>query len=278
MTRGRVLIIAGSDSGGGAGIQGDLKTVTVLGGYGMTAITALTAQNTTEVQGIHAVPGAFIEQQMRLCLDDIGADAIKTGMLHTAEVIDTVADTLQDYPPLPFVLDPVMVAKGGQALLEASAEVALKQRLLPLASLITPNIPEAERLAGQRIESLKDMQAAGEKLLSLGAKAVLMKGGHLEGEMLTDLLLTPQGILWQQSNPRLPTRHTHGTGCSYASAIATGLAQGLRLETAVSRAYLFVQQAIRLAPGLGSGKGPLGHHRFRQMSHDLPPAADEPSH
>lgn len=256
---GRVLIIAGSDSGGGAGIQGDLKTVTCLGGYAATAITALTAQNTLGVYGIHEVPDAFIAQQIRLVLEDIGADAFKTGMLHKASVIEIVVDTLYPYiGRIPLVLDPVMFAKGGAALLQQDALDTLKKRLIPMAAIITPNIPEAEYLADMRITSLDDMHVAAKKILALGCKAVLLKGGHLDGETVSDLLATAQGecVYTQQ---RIATAHTHGTGCTLASAIATGLAQGLSLEDAVARARNYVRAAILAAPKLGHGHGPLGH-------------------
>lgn len=257
MAIGRVLIVAGSDSGGGAGIQADLKTVTALGGYGMTAITALTAQNTQGVFGVHPVPEDFIAQQMRLCLDDIGADAIKTGMLHSAGVIDTVVQHLPDSVPL--VVDPVMVAKGGAALLEIEALTALKTRLIPRASLITPNLPEAELLLGRPIDATAhDMVAAVNELFSFGCSAVLLKGGHGKSELLLDVLGTVDAPPILLSTKRIHTDHTHGTGCTFASAIATGLAQGMGLEEAVRRGHAYVQAAILSAPGLGQGHGPLG--------------------
>ncbi|MDX2094987.1 MAG: bifunctional hydroxymethylpyrimidine kinase/phosphomethylpyrimidine kinase [Alphaproteobacteria bacterium] len=267
---GRVLIIAWSDSGGGAGIQGDIKTVSALGGYAMTAITALTAQNTQGVFGIHPIPEAFIAQQIALCLEDIGADAIKTGMLHSAGVIEAVVDSLDEvYAPFgagapPLVVDPVMVAKGGAALLEGEALKALKTLLIPRAALITPNLPEAALLLGRPIRSDDadgtDMTRAAEELLALGAQAVLLKGGHGSGTVLTDILVTrdsPAPLIL--TAPRRATRHTHGTGCAFASAIATGLAQQLPLEEAVTRAHAYVQGAIARAPGFGAGNGPLGH-------------------
>jgi hydroxymethylpyrimidine/phosphomethylpyrimidine kinase len=260
MIQGRVLIIAGSDSGGGAGIQGDIKTVTALGGYAATAITALTAQNTLGVHGILDVPEDFIAQQIRVVLEDIGADAIKTGMLHKASVIEAVAGALLPYPDIPLILDPVMVAKGGAALLEPSAVVALKTRLIPRALLITPNIPEAEMLlGGPPIKSLDGMTNAANALLGLGSQAVLLKGGHLEGDKVTDILIESDRRIVEFSSSRIPTRHTHGTGCTLASAVATGIAQGMGLEEAVGRAHLYVQKAILGAPGLGAGHGPLGH-------------------
>lgn len=256
---GRVLIVAGSDPGGGAGIQGDIKTVTCLGGYAAAAITALTAQNTQGVYGIHDVPDDFIAQQISLVLSDIGADAIKTGMLHKASVIDTVVHTLGGYHGIPLVVDPVMFAKGGAALLDPAALATLKARLIPLATVVTPNIPEAEFLADCKIHSVADMREAAQKILALGCRAVLLKGGHLDGESVIDMLYTPTGYR-EFAQPRIATTHTHGTGCTLASAIATGLAQKLSLEDAVSRARAYVRKAIEHAPGLGKGHGPLGHN------------------
>lgn len=257
---GRVLIIAGSDSGGGAGIQADIKTVTCLGGYAATAITALTAQNTQGVFGICDVPDNFIESQITLVLEDIGADALKTGMLHKASVIDTVAKSIASYTQkIPFVLDPVMFAKGGAALLQPDALEALKTKLLPMAALITPNIPEAEHLAGVSIHNADDMQKAAEKILGLGCKAVLIKGGHMEGDTLIDLLVDGKGSeIFTQG--RITTTSTHGTGCTMASAIATSLAQGMKLKAAVARARDYVRKAIEAAPNIGTGHGPLGHN------------------
>ncbi len=257
-TPARILIVAGSDSGGGAGIQADIKTVTVLGGYAATAITALTAQNTYGVQAIEAVSPAFVAQQMRAVLEDIGADAIKTGMLFSAEIIEAAADVLADYPDIPLVLDPVMVAKGGAALLKPDAIAALRHRLLPRAMLLTPNIPEAELLTGLSIATPEDMVAAGRRLLAEGPQAVLMKGGHLDGDTCIDLLVTPGNIERFESN-RLKTKRTHGTGCSLASAIACHLGQGLPLPQAVEAARNWLQGAIAHAPHLGGGHGPIGH-------------------
>jgi hydroxymethylpyrimidine/phosphomethylpyrimidine kinase len=256
--KGRVLIIAGSDSGGGAGIQGDVKTVTALGGYAAAAITAVTAQNTKGVFGIHEVPEDFIAHQIKLVLDDIGADAIKTGMLSKASVIDTVADALSAHAKIPLVLDPVMVAKGGAVLLQEKALETLKKRLIPMARIITPNIPEAELLTGKKIHNEADMQSVGELILKMGAHAVLMKGGHLNGEKITDILVEQHGQAVFTST-RINSRNTHGTGCTLASAIAVSLAQGMEMEDSVRRARLYVQEAIRRAPGFGEGHGPLGH-------------------
>jgi hydroxymethylpyrimidine/phosphomethylpyrimidine kinase len=257
--RGRVLIIAGSDSGGGAGIQADLKTVTMLDAYAATAITALTAQNTEGIFGILPVPTEFIRRQIEVVLDDIGADAIKTGMLHNLTVIETVAAVLGERASgIPLVVDPVMVAKGGARLIDPDALDGLKRLLIARADIITPNLPEAEILSGGTIASLAEMQAAGERLLALGCRAVLVKGGHLVDDTVSDVLVTREGTrVWQSA--RIASRHTHGTGCTLASAIAAGLAQGLDPERAVDRARGYVQRAIASAPGLGRGHGPLDH-------------------
>jgi hydroxymethylpyrimidine/phosphomethylpyrimidine kinase len=256
--KGRVLIAAGSDSGGGAGIQADIKAVTALGGYAATAITALTAQNTKGVFGVEGVSPTFIQQQMRVVLEDIGADAVKTGMLHDAATIEAVAEVLREHPGLPVVVDPVMVAQSGANLLQDSAVAALSERMLPLASLLTPNLPEAEVLTGLSIESEAEMAEAGRQLLRKGAKAVLMKGGHRAGEEMVDLLVTGAGVT-RFADPRIDTKETHGTGCTLASAIATGLAQGLPMETAVARARRYLRAALAAAPGFGEGQGPVAH-------------------
>ncbi len=257
--RGRVLVVAGSDSGGGAGIQADIKTITALGGFAATALTALTAQNTLGVYGMHPVPVAFIRQQIQVVMEDIGADVIKTGMLGDVATIEAVCAALSDYAPgVPLVLDPVMVAKGGHALLADDAVGVLRSRLLPLARVITPNLPEAEALSGMSIASVADMRVAASVLLSLGVPAVLLKGGHLPGDQLTDLLATSEGIE-AFTGTRIATRHTHGTGCTTASAVATGLAQGMSLRDAVIRARAYVRAAIASAPGFGEGHGPLNH-------------------
>lgn len=259
MVNGRVLIVAGSDSGGGAGIQADLKTVTALGGYAATAITALTAQNTQGVFGIVGVEPAFIAQQIRVVLEDIGADSIKTGMLHNTAVIDAVVETLDRAATgIPVVVDPVMYAKGGDCLLDPAARDTLIRRLLPRAALITPNVREAEALSGLPIREPDDLAAVARQLLELGPTAVLVKGGHLPGDMVTDWLIWRDGEECFTA-PRTANRNTHGTGCTLASAIATGLAQGLLLNAAVRRALAYVREAIRTAPGLGRGCGPLNH-------------------
>ena len=261
---GRVLIVAGSDSGGGAGIQADIKTVTMLDAFAATAITALTAQNTEGVFGVLPVAPDFIRRQMEVVLDDIGADAVKTGMLHDGAVIETVAAVLAERAPeVPLVVDPVMVAKGGAPLIEPGAIDALKRLLIPRAAVLTPNLPEAEILAGRSIGGYGEMRDAAERLMALGCRAVLLKGGHLAGDTVYDVLATAEG--WREwTSPRIDTRHTHGTGCTLASAIAAGLAQGLPVVAAVERARDYVQRAIAGAPGYGRGHGPLDHaHKLR---------------
>ncbi len=255
---GLVLIIAGSDSGAGAGLQADLKTVSALGGYATTAVTALTAQNTLGVQGVMPVPPAFLRLQLASILDDFEVDAIKTGMLGDAETMAVVIELLTSRGSLPAVIDPVMVAKGGASLLAEDAVALLRARLLPLATVLTPNLPEAEALLGHPIADAAAMPSAAQALLALGPRAVLLKGGHLAGDVLVDVLATANGIE-RFTADRIPTRHTHGTGCTLASAVAAGLAQRLGLRDAVQRARAYVQAAIAAAPGLGHGHGPLNH-------------------
>jgi hydroxymethylpyrimidine/phosphomethylpyrimidine kinase len=258
--KGRVLIVAGSDSSGGAGIQADIKTVTALGGYAATAVTALTAQDTSGIAEVLAVPAAFVRRQIDAVLDDIGADCVKTGMLNDAEIVAAAADALERFPALPLVLDPVMLSTSGTTLLDAAGVAALRRRLIPRARVLTPNLPEAEALLGRRIAGSDDMPAAARALLALGAQAVVLKGGHLSGDRLRDVVAEGEETYAFES-ARIQTRHTHGTGCSFAAAIATGLAQGLALRPAVARAHDFVQRAIRSAPGYGRGRGPLDHAR-----------------
>ncbi len=256
---GRVLIIAVSDSGGGAGLQADLKTVTALGGYAATAVTAITLQNTTGVHGVIPVPVEAVREQIRLVLTDIGADTIKTGMLGSRAMVEAVALALSDFgAAIPAVIDPVMVAKGGSRLLDTDAVEAIRSDLLPLAALLTPNAPEAEVLTGKRVDTLDGQRRAAERLLEAGAKAALVKGGHVDGDEITDVLATHAGELFFKS-ARIDTRHTHGTGCTLASAIAAGLAQGLDLPDAVDAARAYLIEAIARAPGFGAGHGPLDH-------------------
>jgi hydroxymethylpyrimidine/phosphomethylpyrimidine kinase len=256
--RGRVLVIAGSDSGGGAGLQADIKTVTALGGYAATAVTAVTVQNTLGVTGVFPVPVDVIEAQGRTVLDDIGADALKTGMLGNVATVEVVARLLDYAAGIPAVIDPVMIAKGGSPLLAPEAIGAVKALLVPRAALLTPNAPEAAALTGLPAETTDDLRRAGRALLAMGANAVLMKGGHVAGARVVDLLLTPDGEAAFEGE-RIDTRNTHGTGCTLASAVATGLAQGLPLHDAVARACAYVREAMLRAPGFGAGHGPLDH-------------------
>jgi len=254
---GRVLTVAGSDSGGGAGIQADLKTITLLGGYGASAITALTAQNTLGVTGIHPCPADFVAEQIDTVLSDIGADVVKTGMLFSPEIVTTVGRAI-DRHDLLAVVDPVMIAKGGAPLLQQQAIEAVLGELLPFTYLLTPNLPEAEALSGIAVETEADMQRAARKLQKLGARNVLLKGGHLQGEAV-DILLAGD-TLHRFSAPRFSTRNTHGTGCTYSAAIATLLAQGLPLPAAVKQAKRFISEAIRQSRPLGGGHGPVNHY------------------
>ncbi len=263
MTLARVLVVAGSDSGGGAGIQADIKTIMALGGYASTAVTALTVQDTRGVHASMAVPAPFVRQQAECALADPGADAIKLGMLGNAAVVEAIAALLERRPGLPVVLDPVMVAKGGASLLDPDAVAMLRNRLIPLATVLTPNLPEAAALLGRPIPEpdapvRAAMEEAAMALLALGAGAVLLKGGHLPGEEVIDVLASATGVE-AFAAPRIATRHTHGTGCTLASAVAVGLAQGMTLREAVLRARRYVLLAIAAAPGIGGGHGPLGH-------------------
>ena len=263
----RILIIAGSDSGGGAGIQADIKTVTMLGGHAMTAVTAITAQNTLGVQGVHAVPTEMVVAQMRSCIDDIGVDAVKIGMIGSAETAEAVAEVLERmcsraggnpdcapalagaHRPIPIVFDPVMVATSG-AVLADSGTIAAFDRLMRLATIVTPNLPELEALGG-------------EAAVRANRAALLVKGGHGEGDVLVDRLIEADGRDHRWEDARIATTSTHGTGCTLASAIAEGLGRGMSLPDAVARARLFVRIALNEAPGLGGGHGPMGHQRVR---------------
>lgn len=265
MTMARLLVIAGSDSSGGAGIQADIKTAQAFGVYAQTAITAVTVQNTLGVTGAHIVPVDVVRDQIIACLSDIGADAIKTGMLGSAAMTRMVADTLAEHAPaIPLVVDPVMVAKGGSSLLEDDAITVLKKTLLPMAALITPNLPEAEALTGILPVSEHRLRNAAMVFKLLGCNAVLFKGGHAptsnekSGDVVRDTLWFG-GDFTNLEAPRQPTPHTHGTGCTLATAITCGLAQGCDMPDAVARAHAYVQSAIKAAPGLGQGHGPLGH-------------------
>ena len=256
MTPGRVLVIAGSDSSAGAGIQADIKTAQAFGCYAQTAITAVTAQDTRRVRAIHAVPPGIVVAQIEACLGDIGADAIKIGMLGSAKLVKAVATALKR-TRVPIVLDPVMASTSGASFLGEKAMDALMEYLLPLAALVTPNIPEARKLTG-----LRDTERMARKLIAMGARSALIKGGHATSATVDDVLVWKGGIE-TYAFPRLKTRHTHGTGCTLSTAIACCLAQKLSLPLAVGRAREYVQHAIETAPGLGKGQGPLSHGAFK---------------
>ena len=250
----RVLTIAGSDSGGGAGIQADLKAITLLGAFGMSAITALTAQNTVAVTAVHEVPLDFISAQIDAVFSDIGVDAVKTGMLATPAIVELVAAKLRHYRPSVVVVDPVMISKSGAPLLAAEARSTLARALLPLATVVTPNLHEASALIGREIRDEAAMRRAAEEIHALGPSAVLVKGGHLEGEAV-DLLFDGRRF-HEFRAPRVDTKNTHGTGCTYAAAIATYLAQNLPMAEAVGAAKRFITEAIRHGLNLGKGHGP----------------------
>ena len=260
----KVLTIAGSDSGGGAGIQADLKTFAAIGCYGMSVITALTAQNTRGVTAIHALPPSFAVEQMTAVFTDIGADAVKIGMLYSAELIEAVTATLNKYRARNIVLDPVMVAQSGDKLLQDDAIQAIKDYLMPVADVVTPNLPEAEVLLGQKIESLEDMQRAARALAQFGGRSILIKGGHLEESNSTDLLyLTEEDRFVTLEAERVDSRNNHGTGCTLSSAIAGHMARGDPIEDAVRKAKTYIQNAIRAGAEykIGHGHGPV-HHFF----------------
>ena len=258
--KGRVLIIAGSDSGGGAGIQADIKTVTALGGFAMTAVTAITAQNTLGVSAVHDIPPSIVAEQIKVTMDDLGADCIKIGMLSNPRIIDIVYKTLQqEVPEIPIILDPVMVAKGGASLLTNEAVNSLKEFLLPEAFLLTPNIPEAIALTQLEKTLTDDSNLLINVLLEMGSNAVLLKGGHREGDLIVDFLQEQGGAVQSFQNPRIKTKDTHGTGCTLASGVATGIAQNLTLEQSIIRARKYVYHAIMSAPSFGEGHGPLNH-------------------
>jgi len=256
-----VLSIAGSDPSGGAGIQADLKAFSARSVYGMAALTALTAQNTQGVSGVHLVPAAFVADQIRAVFADVRIDAIKIGMIANAEIADAVADAIEPHKGIPIVLDPVMVAKGGAALLDLSAVEVLKGRLLPLATLLTPNLPEAAALLhGATAETRAEMADQAQSLRALGPEAVLVKGGHLSGHESPDVLATTAGLCWFEAE-RIPTANTHGTGCTLSSALAAELAKGAALPKAVADAKAYLAEAVAHANTLsvGSGHGPVQH-------------------
>ncbi len=254
---GRVLIIAGSDSGGGAGIQADIKSCAAFGAYTATAITAITAQNTLGVQQVEFLSPELVRAQIQSVMSDIGADVIKIGMLGTDNIIKVVAEEIKDTDAL-VVLDPVMVATSGDTLLEPAAIETLKKDLIPLCDVITPNVPEAALLTGIDIDDVDDLGWAGQVLIEMGAYAALMKGGHLPGNMVVDVLVSEEENAVMTA-PRIRSKHTHGTGCTLASAVAACMALGAPLEEAVNAARDFVFEGIRTAPGLGEGNGPLNH-------------------
>lgn len=256
--KGRVLIIAGSDPSGGAGIQADIKTVTALGGFAATAITALTVQDTRGVYDVVPTPAPVIEAQITRVLTDIGADVIKIGMIGSRDCGEAILSALSGYSDIPLVLDPVLVATSGDALGDASVLSLIKNDFLPRSRIVTPNVPEATQLTGQPITGADDLLIACTMLEALGARGVMAKAGHLSGATVEDFYFE-RGTAHPMPHERLATRHTHGTGCTLASAIATGLAQGLTAPEACKRAVAYVEAAIRHAPGLGEGHGPLNH-------------------
>ncbi len=255
----RALTIAGSDSGGGAGVQADLKTFMAFGVYGMSAVTALTAQNTVGVQGIFEVPPGFVRKQIESVMADLGTDAAKTGMLARAEIVRTVAEAVREFRIPNLVVDPVMVAKSGDALLAPEARRALREELIPLATVITPNLFEAEALLERSVGDLEAMERAARELTALGCRWVVLKGGHLEtGSEAVDVVCGGKE-LFRVRSPRVATRSLHGTGCTFASAIAAGLARGMAPPDAVRRAKEYVTLAIRTGVPVGSGHGPTNH-------------------
>ena len=271
----RVLSIAGSDSGGGAGIQADLKTFAALGCYGMTAITALTAQNTVGVTGIHGVPPDFLKAQIQAVVEDIGVDAVKLGMLHAPEVVEVVAWAIDRYQLKNVVLDPVMIATSGDRLIVAETVQVLVRELFPRAVVVTPNLDEAALLVGHAIGGIDALDGAADELLALGAKAVLLKGGHLPGDEVVDVLLERNGARKRLASQRIASRNLHGTGCTLSSAIAAHLALGLALPEAVERARTYILGAMRAGANVqvGAGHGPLNHGFAPVPTHRLPLSA-----
>ena len=275
----RVLSIAGSDSGGGAGIQADLKTIAALGCYGMTAITALTAQNTTGVRAIHAVPLQMLADQIDAVVEDIGVDAVKIGMLHSADTVRTVAAAIARHQLTRVVLDPVMIATSGAVLIDQEAIAVIVRELFPLAAVITPNLDEAALLVGHPMRSEADMEAAARRLVEMGAKAVLVKGGHLDGDTVSDLLLVRgQPPVWMRA-PRIASPNTHGTGCTLSSAIAARLALGFALQDAVQLGRAYVRGALQAGANVrtGAGSGPL-NHGYAPQAMRLDPLRLDPPH
>lgn len=267
----RLLTIAGSDSGGGAGIQADLKTFSALGCYGMSAITALTAQNTTGVRAIHAIPPQMLREQIDAVIEDIGVDAVKIGMLHAPDIVQVVADAIDRHQLGQVVLDPVMIATSGAVLIENEAVQALVQQLFHRVQLITPNLDEAGFLVGRTLKNEDDMEAAADQLLGLGALAVLIKGGHLSGDTVADLFVSRNAKKWWLRAPRIHSQNTHGTGCTLSSAIAAHLALGVPLEQAIEKSHAYIRQALLAGADVrtGAGSGPLNHHSAPVPMHIL---------
>jgi len=263
MTIAKALTIAGSDSGGGAGIQADIKTFQELDVYGMSAITAITAQNTLGVQGIFPLSVEAVMEQIKSVATDLNPNAVKTGMLFNGELIEAIAFAIRKEKWAKVVVDPVMIAKGGSSLLQEEAVETLKKKLIPLAFCMTPNIPEAERLVGYEILSLEDRKRAANSIFQLGAKNVVIKGGHDQGNEVTDLLFDGDAY-HLYSSPRINTKHTHGTGCTFAAAITAELAKGRSIHESVETAKFFIQAAIEDSLGIGSGHGPTNHLAYRQ--------------
>ena len=264
----RILTIAGSDSSGGAGIQADIKTITMLGGYAMSAITSVTAQNSVGVQAIAPMSGSVVAQQIASCIDDIGVDAIKIGMLHDEQIIAATAQAIAKVQ-VPIVLDPVMISTSGAALIAPEAIAALRETLFPMATLVTPNLPELAHLLGRGLTTSTQMAEAAEELATQSGAVVLAKGGHTDDERIVDILYSPDLThgprAVQFDHARIDTPHTHGTGCTLSAAIATLLGHGQPLEHAVRLGRNFVLRAIEAAPGFGAGNGPLGHHAVRKL-------------
>jgi hydroxymethylpyrimidine/phosphomethylpyrimidine kinase len=266
MTLPVALTIAGSDSGAGAGIQADLKTFAALGVYGLTVVTAITAQNTLGVRAVQDVDADVIAAQLDAVAEDFSIGALKTGMLSSAAIIETIAAGIQRHRLGPLVVDPVMIAKSGDRLLREDAVEALRRRLLPLAEVVTPNIPEAEILAGRPIRTRDDRLTAARAIMELGAHAVVIKGGHADDDPIVDVLVDGDGV-HEYPAPRIATASTHGTGCTFSAAITAGLAQGLDLQRAVAEARGYISRALSSAPGLGHGHGPLNHFPTLQAAH-----------
>ena len=254
----RILVIAGSDSGGGAGIQADIKTIAMLGGHPMTAITAITAQNTVAVKAVHPVPVEMVLAQMDAAIDDIGVDAIKIGMIGSARNMDAIAERLEGLRRVPVVFDPVMQSTSGAPLADEQT-IRGFARLLDLATVVTPNAPELEALTGRRVQGEAAMTAAARMLAELHGCAVLAKGGHLSGSHVVDILVEADGVAERWQDPWIETRHNHGTGCTLASGIAAGIGGGLSLVEAAAWARSYVRAALSAAPGFGAGHGPMGH-------------------